>query len=63
MNVTRQTLNARMAVTHEWDKLQFITGIDSQKNKHGKGMYSATMPINEFPCNNRYGISILWWFW
>lgn len=44
MNVTRRTLNARMAVTHEWDKLQFITGVDSQNNKHGKGMYSATMP-------------------
>lgn len=43
-NVTRKTLNARMAVTHEWDKLQFITGVDSQNNKHGKGMYSATMP-------------------
>ncbi|QIZ60629.1 TonB-dependent copper receptor [Acinetobacter indicus] len=44
MNVTRRTLNARMAVTHEWEKLQFITGVDSQNNKHGKGMYSATMP-------------------
>lgn len=44
MNVIRRTLNARMAVTHEWDKLQFITGVDSQNNKHGKGMYSATMP-------------------
>src|SRR5574344_1574605 len=49
MNVTRRTLNARMAVTHEWDKLQFITGIDSQQNKHGKGMYSATMPKMNFP--------------
>ncbi|WP_180187284.1 TonB-dependent copper receptor [Acinetobacter sp. YH01012] len=48
MNVTRRTLNARMAVTHEWDKLQFITGIDSQQNKHGKGMYSATMPKMNF---------------
>ncbi|HJF28682.1 TonB-dependent copper receptor [Acinetobacter bohemicus] len=34
-NVTRKTLNARMAVTHEWDKLQFITGIDTQNNEHG----------------------------
>ncbi|MDM1487341.1 MULTISPECIES: TonB-dependent copper receptor [Acinetobacter] len=33
-NVTRKTLNARMAVTHEWDKLQFITGIDTQNNEH-----------------------------
>lgn len=49
MNVTRRTLNARMAVTHEWDKLQFITGVDSQNNKHGKGMYSATMPRMNSP--------------
>lgn len=34
-NVTRKTLNARMAVTHEWDKVQFITGIDTQNNEHG----------------------------
>lgn len=34
-NVTRKTLNARMAVIHEWDKLQFITGIDTQNNEHG----------------------------
>ena len=33
-NVARKTLNARMAVTHEWDSLQFITGIDSQNNEH-----------------------------
>ncbi|MCL6231879.1 TonB-dependent copper receptor [Acinetobacter amyesii] len=33
-NVARKTLNARMAVTHEWDSLQFITGIDSQNNQH-----------------------------
>lgn len=49
MNVTRRTLNARMAVTHEWDKLQFITGVDSQNNKHGKGMYSAIMPRMNSP--------------
>ncbi|WP_180074687.1 TonB-dependent copper receptor [Acinetobacter sp. YH12116] len=49
MNVTRRTLNARMAVIHEWDKLQFITGVDSQNNKHGKGMYSATMPRMNSP--------------
>lgn len=33
-NVTRKTLNARMAVTHEWDKLDFVTGINSQNNEH-----------------------------
>lgn len=35
-NVARKTLNARMAVTSEWDKLQLITGIDSQINQHSK---------------------------
>ncbi|MDM1737416.1 TonB-dependent copper receptor [Acinetobacter towneri] len=33
-NVARKTLNARMAVTHEWDKVDFVTGIDSQNNEH-----------------------------
>lgn len=35
-NVARKTLNARMAMTSEWDKLQLITGIDSQNNEHTK---------------------------
>lgn len=35
-NVARKTLNARMAMTSEWDKLQLITGIDSQNNQHSK---------------------------
>ena len=43
MQVTRRTLNARMAVTHEWDKTQFITGLDSQHNKHSGGMTSRMM--------------------
>ena len=38
MQVTRRTLNARMAVTHEWEKIQFITGFDSQHNKHAGAM-------------------------
>ncbi len=46
-NVTRKTLNARMAVTHEWDKLQFITGIDSQNNKHGIGRIQYTRFLYE----------------
>lgn len=39
-NVARKTLNARLAVTHEWDKLQLITGLDTQNNEHSirKGM-------------------------
>lgn len=39
-NVARKTLNARLAVTHEWDKIDFITGFDTQNNEHSirKGM-------------------------
>ncbi|MEN8358762.1 TonB-dependent copper receptor [Acinetobacter towneri] len=33
-NVARKTLNARMAVTHEWDKVDFVTGVDTQNNEH-----------------------------
>ncbi|OTG86803.1 TonB-dependent copper receptor [Acinetobacter sp. ANC 4558] len=43
MQVTRRTLNTRIAVTHEWDKTQYITGIDSQHNKHAGGMRSRMM--------------------
>ena len=43
MQVTRRTLNARMAVTHEWDHLQFITGFDSQHNKHAGAMNGAAL--------------------
>ncbi|MFC6053531.1 TonB-dependent copper receptor [Acinetobacter sp. Ac_877] len=45
MQVTRRTLNTRLAVTHEWDKLQVITGVDSQHNKHAGGMKSNTMDM------------------
>ncbi|WP_180074412.1 MULTISPECIES: TonB-dependent copper receptor [unclassified Acinetobacter] len=42
-NVARRTLNARMAVTHEWDKIDFVTGIDTQNNEHSirKGMRNS----------------------
>nr|WP_168378794.1 TonB-dependent copper receptor [Acinetobacter cumulans] len=49
MQVTRRTLNARMAVTHEWDKLQFITGLDMQNNKHAGSMTSKMMPSMNKP--------------
>jgi iron complex outermembrane recepter protein len=45
MQVTRRTFNTRMAVTHEWEKIQFITGFDSQHNKHAGGMTSNTMDM------------------
>ena len=42
-NVARRTLNARMAVTHEWDKIDCVTGIDTQNNEHSirKGMRNS----------------------
>lgn len=42
-NVARRTLNARMAVTYEWDKIDFVTGIDTQNNEHSirKGMRNS----------------------
>ncbi len=32
--VTRRTLNARTAITTEWDQLSIISGLDSQHNQH-----------------------------
>ena len=57
MQVTRRTVNARMAVTHEWDKVQFITGADTQNNKHAGGMvsHSMNMPMKEDMHFNSYG--------
>ncbi|WP_425918320.1 TonB-dependent copper receptor [Acinetobacter sp. TSRC1-2] len=46
-NVTRETLNARLAVTHEWDKLQFISGLDSQNNEHSKRSGSLMTPYQD----------------
>ena len=43
-NVARETLNARMAVTHEWDTLQFVTGLDTQNNEHSKRNGSLKSP-------------------
>lgn len=37
-NPSRRTLNSRFAVTHDWDKMQFITGFDYQNNKHQRRM-------------------------
>ncbi|NNH00731.1 TonB-dependent copper receptor [Acinetobacter sp. ANC 5414] len=48
-NVTRKTLNARVAMTSEWDKLQLITGIDSQNNEHTKRNGSLMMPYQNQP--------------
>src|SRR5690606_13662980 len=49
MTVTRRTLNSRLSMTHEWDKLQLVSGVDSQLNKHAGGMYHSTKPMMNSP--------------
>lgn len=57
MNVTRRTLNTRLAMTSEWDKFQLVSGVDSQQNHHAGGMSSAmmTMPVKTDMKFNSYG--------
>ena len=43
-NVAHRTLNARVAMTQDWGKLQLISGIDSQKNEHTKRSGSLMSP-------------------
>ena len=43
-NVARRTLNARVAMTQDWGKLQLISGIDSQNNEHSKRSGSLMAP-------------------
>ncbi|MGQ8976068.1 TonB-dependent copper receptor [Acinetobacter schindleri] len=33
-NVARKTLNARVAMTSDWDKIKLISGVDTQNNEH-----------------------------
>ncbi|ENU91094.1 TonB-dependent copper receptor [Acinetobacter vivianii] len=49
MQVTRRTLNSRLAMTSEWDQWSLITGVDSQFNKHGGSMSSPIMPSMNVP--------------
>ncbi|MGE8561669.1 MAG: TonB-dependent copper receptor [Acinetobacter sp.] len=46
-NVARETLNARLAVTQQWNKLQLISGIDSQNNQHSKRSGSLMAPYQD----------------
>ena len=57
MQVTRRTLNSRLAMTSEWDKLSLITGIDSQQNHHAGSMKSMmmNMPLTTNMKFNSYG--------
>ncbi|WOE30709.1 MULTISPECIES: TonB-dependent copper receptor [unclassified Acinetobacter] len=43
MQVTRRTLNTRLALTSAWNATELITGVDSQHNKHAGGMRSKMM--------------------
>ncbi|OTG85113.1 TonB-dependent copper receptor [Acinetobacter sp. ANC 4648] len=43
MQVTRRTLNSRLAMTSEWNKIDLVTGIDSQQNRHAGSMKSMMM--------------------
>ena len=42
-NVARRTLNSRVAMTAEWDRLSLVSGLDAQNNKHSgrKGMMNT----------------------
>ncbi|RZG84569.1 TonB-dependent copper receptor [Acinetobacter sp. WCHAc060033] len=45
MQVTRRTLNTRLVMTSEWDKLSLITGVDTQQNHHAGAMTSRMMDM------------------
>lgn len=57
MQVTRRTLNSRIAMTSEWDQLSLITGVDTQQNHHAKSMKSMmmNMPLATDMKFNSYG--------
>ncbi|MDY6482890.1 TonB-dependent copper receptor [Acinetobacter faecalis] len=48
-NVARKTLNARVAVTSEWDKVQLVTGVDSQNNEHSKRSGDSKISYQDQP--------------
>lgn len=57
MQVTRRTVNSRLAMTTNWgEQFSLKSGIDSQFNKHGGGMISMNMPITEDMKFQSYGL-------
>ena len=44
MQVTRRTLNSKLAVTSEWDQFKLISGVNTQHNQHGGAMTMYAMP-------------------
>ena len=57
MEVTRRTLNSRVAMTSEWEKVSLITGVDHQQNHRAGDMVSKmmTMPMTTDMKFNSYG--------
>jgi len=47
MELARQTLNSRLAMTSEWGKLSVVSGVDSQHWNHGGDMKSTMMMMNK----------------
>lgn len=47
MQVARQTLNSRLAVTTEWGKWSAVSGLDSQHWNHGGDMKSTMAMMNK----------------
>jgi len=48
-NVARKTLNARVAMTSDWDKVRLISGVDTQNNEHSirkttNGVFYQNLP-------------------
>ncbi|WP_180186705.1 TonB-dependent copper receptor [Acinetobacter sp. YH01008] len=48
-NVARKTLNARVAMTSEWDKIKLISGLDTQNNEHSIRKTTAGVPYQNMP--------------
>lgn len=46
-NVARRTLNARLAMTNEWNQWSFISGVDTQNNKHSSRSSMGSNYLNQ----------------
>ena len=57
MQVTRRSLNSRIAVTSAWDKFNLISGVDLQQNRRAGNMiaHSMNMPMTTDMKFNSYG--------
>jgi len=46
-NVARRTLNARLVMTNEWNQWSFISGVDTQNNKHSSRSSMGSNYLNQ----------------